>query len=62
MKLKTHLWDGLILFIIAAFLIVPLALTFLYSVFTAWMDILPTGFTLQFIPKYLLMVLLSIPY
>ena len=48
MKLKTHLWDGLILFIIAAFLIVPLALTFLYSVFTAWMDILPTGFTLQF--------------
>ena len=48
MKLKTHLWDGLILFIIAAFLVVPLALTFLYSIFTAWTDILPTGFTLSF--------------
>lgn len=48
MKVKTRLWDGLILLIIASFLIVPLALTFLYSVFTEWMDILPTGFTLSF--------------
>lgn len=48
MKVRTHLWDGLILFLVAAFLILPLALTFLYSVFTEWMDILPTGFTLQF--------------
>lgn len=48
MKVKTRLWDGLILLIIASFLIIPLALTFLYSVFTEWMDILPTGFTLSF--------------
>ncbi len=51
MKLKTHLWDGLILLIIASFLIIPLALTFLYSVFTEWMNILPTGFTLNFYTK-----------
>lgn len=48
MKLKTHFVDGFILFIIALFLIMPLALTFLYSVFTEWMNILPTGFTLGF--------------
>ena len=48
MKVKTHIWDGIILFLIAAFLILPLALTFFYSVFTEWMDILPTGFTLSF--------------
>ena len=48
MKIKTHLWDGLILFLVSAFLILPLALTFFYSVFTEWMDILPTGFTLSF--------------
>ena len=48
MKIKTHLWDGLILFLVAAFLVLPLALTFFYSVFTEWMDILPTGFTLNF--------------
>lgn len=48
MKVKTHLWDGLILFLVAAFLVLPLALTFFYSVFTEWMDILPTGFTLSF--------------
>ncbi|WP_294578453.1 ABC transporter permease [uncultured Thomasclavelia sp.] len=48
MKLKTRFFDGLILFLIAAFLIIPLALTFFYSVFTEWMDIFPTGFTLNF--------------
>ncbi len=48
MKLKTHFIDGFILLIIASFLIIPLALTFLYSVFTEWMSILPTGFTLGF--------------
>lgn len=48
MKVKTHVWDGIILFLVAAFLILPLALTFLYSLFTQWMDILPTGFTLKF--------------
>ena len=48
MKLKTHFIDGFVLLIIASFLIIPLALTFLYSVFTEWMNILPTGFTLNF--------------
>lgn len=48
MKKKTTYYDGLILLIVALFLILPLALTFLYSVFTSWTDILPTGFTLSF--------------
>ena len=48
MKIKTHFGDALILFLVAAFLVVPLVLTFFYSVFTEWMDILPTGFTLNF--------------
>lgn len=48
MKTKTHVWDVIILLLIAAFLILPLALTFFYSVFTQWTDILPTGFTLSF--------------
>lgn len=48
MKTKTNVWDVLILLLIAAFLILPLALTFFYSVFTQWTDILPTGFTLSF--------------
>ena len=48
MKIRTHFWDGLILLLVAAFLILPLALTFFYSIFTEWMDVLPSGFTLQF--------------
>lgn len=48
MKVKTHVWDGIILFLIAAFLILPLVLTFFYSVFIAWTDILPTGFTFNY--------------
>ncbi len=46
--MKTRIADGCILILVGLFLIVPLALTFLYSVFTEWMDVLPTGFTLQF--------------
>lgn len=48
MRLKYRLWDNISLIVISVFLILPLALTFLYSVFTAWMDILPSGFTLSF--------------
>ena len=46
--MKIRIADGCILILVGLFLIVPLALTFLYSVFTEWMDVLPTGFTLQF--------------
>ena len=34
--------------LISLYLIIPLALTFLYSVFTEWTDILPTGFTFKY--------------
>lgn len=48
MKNKFTLVDGVVLFLVGAFLILPLALTFLYSIFTEWMSILPSGFTLQY--------------
>ncbi len=38
----------LIVVLICVFLILPLALTCIYSVFDQWMDILPTGFTLDY--------------
>jgi ABC-type spermidine/putrescine transport system, permease component II len=34
--------------LLCAYLILPLALTFLYSMFHQWTDILPSGFTLQY--------------
>lgn len=34
--------------VICAYLILPLALTFLYSVFQRWDDILLSGFTMQY--------------
>lgn len=45
---STKLFDGLILVLVSCFLILPLALTFFYSVFREWMDILPKGLTFQF--------------
>ncbi|HEX2985304.1 MAG TPA: ABC transporter permease subunit [Caproiciproducens sp.] len=46
MKRKTFSALGILL--LCAYLILPLALTFFYSVFQQWTDILPSGFTLQY--------------
>lgn len=45
---KKQLLNGLIIFLIAAYLILPLALTFMYSSFNEWSDILPKDFTLKY--------------
>jgi len=37
-----------IIVLISIYLILPLALTFFYSIFTEWNDILPKGFTLKY--------------
>lgn len=37
-----------ILCVMTLYLLLPLALTFLYSLFSEWTDILPTGFTLKY--------------
>ena len=42
-----------IIVILCIYLIVPLALTFLYSVFQQWNDILPSGFTTQYYQELL---------
>ena len=36
-----------VLIIVALYLLIPLVLTFLYSLFTEWISILPNGFTLN---------------
>lgn len=37
-----------VIVLISLYLILPLALTFFYSIFTEWNDILPSGFTLKY--------------
>ena len=37
-----------VIVLISIYLILPLALTFFYSIFTEWNDILPSGFTLKY--------------
>lgn len=46
MKIK-NLSQKIILFLIGFFLMFPLVVTFIYSFFTEWMDVLPKGFTLR---------------
>lgn len=36
------------MWIISLYLFIPLFLTFIYSLFTEWMDLLPTGFTFKY--------------
>ncbi len=43
-KRSSAIW----IILVCIYLILPLALTFLYSVFQDWTDILPKGFTLQY--------------
>lgn len=48
MKVRNQWGNVILLLIITVFLLLPLVLTFLYSVFTQWTDILPTNFTLRY--------------
>lgn len=45
---KRNVLNILILIFVAAFLLLPLILTFIYSIFTEWTHILPTGFTFKY--------------
>lgn len=44
-KKKNH--SGFAMGAISVYLLIPLLFTFLYSIFSEWMEILPTGFTLR---------------
>lgn len=44
---KRRSYSGFILAAIGIYLLIPLLFTFLYSVFSEWMDVLPSGFTLR---------------
>lgn len=47
MRGKKTLSSGLILAAIGIYLFIPLFFTFLYSLFSEWMDMMPRGFTLR---------------
>ena len=47
MRKKKGIGNGIILWIIGIYLLFPLFLTFLYSLFTEWITILPDGFSLN---------------
>lgn len=44
---KKNTGSKLLMGLIGCYLLFPLAITFLYSVFSEWMDVLPVGFTLR---------------
>lgn len=44
---KKKTGSGLIMVVISIYLFIPLFFTFIYSLFSEWMDVLPTGFTLR---------------
>ena len=43
---KSKTGSGVILGVIGIYLMIPLLFTFIYSMFSEWMDVMPTGFTL----------------
>ena len=45
--MKSKSGGKFVIALIIAYLLLPLALTLIYSLFTEWMDILPSGFTLR---------------
>jgi putative spermidine/putrescine transport system permease protein len=47
-KPRTKTSSRIIIVLICLYLTLPLLLTFLYSLFTQWNDVLPQGFTLQY--------------
>ena len=44
---KRSVFSTCVILLVALYLFLPLAVTFIYSVFTDWMSLLPTGFTLR---------------
>ena len=44
---KSKRGSGVILGVIGIYLMLPLLFTFIYSMFSEWMDVMPTGFTLR---------------
>lgn len=44
---KNKTGSVVILIVLGIYLLIPLLFTFLYSVFSEWMDVMPTGFTLR---------------
>ena len=44
---KSKTGSGVILGVIGIYLMIPLLFTFIYSMFSEWMDVMPTGFTLR---------------
>ena len=44
---KSKRGSGVILGVIGIYLMIPLLFTFIYSMFSEWMDVMPTGFTLR---------------
>lgn len=54
---KSSILDKFFIIVISAYLLIPLILTFIYSIFNEWTSILPSGFTF----KYYIQVL-SDPY
>lgn len=47
MKKKCGLLSKIFLVLLAAYLLIPFLVTFIYSIFVEWTDILPHGFTLR---------------
>ncbi len=47
-KAKTRISSRVIIVLICVYLLVPLLLTFIYSLFKQWNDVLPNGFTLEY--------------
>lgn len=48
MEKKKNISSVIIVALISVYLIIPLVLTFFYSIFTEWTDILPSQFTLKY--------------
>ena len=52
MRKSSILYKGIII-VIATYLLIPLILTFIYSVFNEWTSILPSGFTFKYYEQIL---------
>ncbi|MFV0412247.1 MAG: ABC transporter permease [Oscillospiraceae bacterium] len=52
-KTKPGFGSALIIALVSVYLVLPLLLTFVYSLFTEWTNLVPTGFTLGFYAQIL---------
>lgn len=53
MKKKIRFGSTSVIVLVSLYLILPLLLTFFYSIFTEWNDVLPKGFTLKYYEELL---------